>query len=134
MNFWRWHKSWCENCLFKRKLSLGTGGCLTLLDDVNTDLIVANSDVLTKLDYKTFYRQHLNNKYSVSICVRDFSYQVPYGVVYGNEVTKEIVEKPTNQFLINSGIYIFSENAIHLIQKYDTYMPYAVNKLIESNL
>ena len=114
---------------------LGTGGCLTLLDDINTDLIVANSDVLTKLDYKTFYRQHLNNKYSVSICVRDFSYQVPYGVVYGNEVAKKIVEKPTNQFLINSGIYIFSENAIHLIQQNKTPfdMPHAVNMLIESN-
>ena len=61
---------------------LGTGGRITLLEEMSTDLIVANSDILTKLDYKAFYKQHSINNCSVSVCVRDFSYQVPYGVVW----------------------------------------------------
>ena len=51
---------------------LGTGGCITLLEEMSTDLIVANSDILTKLDYKAFYKQHSINNCSVSVCKRFF--------------------------------------------------------------
>ena len=69
------------------------------------------------------------------LCVRDFSYQVPYGVVYGNEYASKIVEKPINQFLINSGIYIISKDAVNLIRNNDAPfdMPYIINKLIDEN-
>ena len=43
------------------------------------------------------------------MCVREYEYQVPYGVVeHEGHVVKAMVEKPTYRFLVNAGIYIIN--------------------------
>ena len=41
------------------------------------------------------------------MCIREYDFQVPYGVVnIGGEHVTSIVEKPVQKFFINAGIYV----------------------------
>jgi dTDP-glucose pyrophosphorylase len=111
---------------------LGTGGCLTLLKNSCDNLIVANGDILTNLNYSQLVDHHVDSSKDVTICVRNYEQQVPFGVVYGSDSVTSIVEKPRNQFLINSGIYIINKTILEKIilntPPFD--MPDVINKLI----
>ena len=95
-------------------------------------MIIANGDVLTKLNYAKFCQYHYDNGLDITICVRDFSYQVPFGVVYGGKLIDSVVEKPVTQFLINSGIYILSSKIVKELKLADTPfdIPTKINQLI----
>ena len=112
---------------------LGTGGSITLInEDVN--LLVTNGDILTKLNYQKLCEYHFENNFDVTICVRDYSLQIPYGVVTGNTLVESVVEKPSVQSLINSGIYVFSANVVKELRKAEIPfdIPSKINELIES--
>ncbi|EJD6664147.1 nucleotidyltransferase family protein [Providencia sp. CRE-3FA-0001] len=95
---------------------LGTGGALGLLPkDIPEDLpiIVMNGDVLTKIDLRKLLDFHISNNADATMCVREYDYQIPYGVINseGNKITS-MVEKPIQRFFINTGIYVISQNII----------------------
>jgi len=90
---------------------LGTGGALGLLPDSLPDLplIMINGDVLTNLDFSKLLSFHNNNIGDATMCVREYEYQVPYGVVeHEGPIVKSMVEKPMYRFLVNAGIYIIA--------------------------
>ncbi len=100
---------------------LGTGGALGLLpDDLPQDLplIMINGDVLTKVDFERLLEFHLENDADATMCVREYDYQIPYGVISneGNKVTK-MVEKPTQRYFVNAGIYAVSPRVIKSVPK-----------------
>lgn len=111
---------------------LGTGGCLTLLPSCE-NLIVANGDILTNLNYSQLVEHHLDSKKDITVCVRNYEQQVPFGVVYGDDSVTSIVEKPKNKFLINSGVYIINRGALEKIvlnpAPFD--MPTVINQSID---
>ena len=73
------------------------------------NIILVNGDILTNLNYSQLVDHHIQSGKDITICVRSYNQQVPFGVVYGNENVTSIVEKPMNQFLINSGIYVLNK-------------------------
>lgn len=88
---------------------LGTGGALGLLPKDLRDLpiIMMNGDVLTKVDFQRLLKFHNNNDAEITVCVREYEYQIPYGVIEG--VGNKIVameEKPVQRFFVNAGIYV----------------------------
>tara|TARA_R110001592_G_scaffold285513_1_gene553960 strand:- start:18510 stop:19562 length:1053 start_codon:yes stop_codon:yes gene_type:complete len=90
---------------------LGTGGALGLLPDSLPELplIMINGDVLTNLDFSKLLSFHNKKIGDATMCVREYEYQVPYGVVeHEGHVVKAMVEKPTYRFLVNAGIYIIN--------------------------
>ena len=96
---------------------LGTGGALGLLPEDCTDqpLIVMNSDVLTKLDFNALLDFHLSQNPEMTVCVREYEMQVPFGVIEGDGTfLQRIVEKPTYGFFVNAGIYVLSPDAVRL--------------------
>ncbi|MBT1443006.1 nucleotidyltransferase family protein [Shewanella sp. JM162201] len=99
---------------------LGTGGALGLLpeDIPELPLIMMNGDVLTKVDFQRLLEFHVNHDADATMCVREYDYQIPYGVVKGegNRITS-MVEKPTQRFFVNAGIYVLSPSVIHSVQK-----------------
>ena len=95
---------------------LGTGGCLTLLQNCE-NLIVANGDILTNLNFSQLVEHHIDSGHDITVCVRNYEQQVPFGVVYGGDRVTSIVEKPRNQFLINSGIYVINKDAVEKIMR-----------------
>lgn len=81
---------------------LGTGGALGLLpEDMPRDLplIMINGDVLTKVDFQRLLNFHIENDADATMCVREYDYQIPYGVINGegNQITS-MVEKPVQRF------------------------------------
>ncbi|MEZ8616531.1 nucleotidyltransferase family protein [Vibrio splendidus] len=100
---------------------LGTGGALGLLpDDLPKDLplIMINGDVLTKVDFQRLLEFHIDNNADATMCVREYDYQIPYGVINGegNKITS-MVEKPIQRFFVNAGIYVVSPQVIDSVPK-----------------
>ncbi|EGQ8295091.1 CBS domain-containing protein [Vibrio parahaemolyticus] len=100
---------------------LGTGGALGLLpEDMPKDLplIMINGDVLTKVDFQRLLNFHIENDADATMCVREYDYQIPYGVINGegNQITS-MVEKPVQRFFVNAGIYVVSPRVIQSVEK-----------------
>ncbi|MFH0259625.1 nucleotidyltransferase family protein [Vibrio barjaei] len=100
---------------------LGTGGALGLLpEDLPQDLplIMINGDVLTKVDFLRLLSFHVENDADATMCVREYDYQIPYGVINGegSKITS-MVEKPIQRFFVNAGVYVVSPRVIQSVKK-----------------
>ncbi|NMH65596.1 nucleotidyltransferase family protein [Shewanella salipaludis] len=98
---------------------LGTGGALGLLPrdlPEGLPLIMMNGDVLTKVDFQRLLEFHVRNNADATMCVREYDYQIPYGVINGegNKIIS-MVEKPIQRFFINAGIYVVSPRVIQSV-------------------
>ena len=62
---------------------LGTGGALGLLpkDLPELPIIMMNGDVLTKVNLEALLAFHNENDANATMCVREYEYQVPFGVI-----------------------------------------------------
>ncbi|MFW1875306.1 sugar phosphate nucleotidyltransferase, partial [Acinetobacter baumannii] len=62
---------------------LGTGGALSLLpaSEIQLPFIVINCDVLTNMNFEKLLDFHEQRQAIAPMCVREFQYQIPYGVV-----------------------------------------------------
>ena len=97
------------------KEPMGTAGTLTLLPEEFSKLpiILMNGDLATELDFKSLLRNHNESNSSITICVVEYDFQVPYGVIeMKKSKVKNIVEKPTHKFFVNAGIYIINPEVI----------------------
>ena len=101
---------------------LGTAGALSLLKGKpDKPIIVMNGDLLTKVNFKQLLDYHIEHKALATMCVREYSFQVPYGVVkIDNGKLQGIEEKPIHHFFVNAGIYVIEPEALKLIPE-DTY-------------
>ncbi|OLQ86151.1 alcohol dehydrogenase [Vibrio panuliri] len=98
---------------------LGTGGALGLLPKSlpkDLPLIMMNGDVLTKVDFQRLLDFHMDSEADATMCVREYEYQIPYGVING-EGSKIVgmVEKPIQRFFVNAGIYVVSPRVIQSV-------------------
>jgi NDP-sugar pyrophosphorylase family protein len=78
---------------------------------------------------------HLEHQAEATMCVREYNFQIPYGVVkMDKHRLVGIDEKPTQRFFVNAGIYVLEPKALDLLPK-DTYfdMPSLFAKVIEKN-
>lgn len=99
---------------------LGTGGALGLLPEDVTDLplIMINGDVLTTLDFERMVQYHTTSDAVATMCVRQYEYQIPYGVITGDgEVIVEMVEKPILSYFVNAGIYMLQPHLFKSVTK-----------------
>ena len=116
---------------------LGTAGSLSLLpqDLPDLPLILMNGDLVTELDFQSLLENHSKSKSEVTVCVVEYDFQVPYGVleVKGSKV-KKIVEKPTHKFFVNAGIYVINTSLIKSLRK-EKYldMPELITMKIDTN-
>ncbi|MFK7160466.1 nucleotidyltransferase family protein [Marinospirillum sp. MEB164] len=94
---------------------LGTAGALGLLpyDEINLPLFMMNGDLLTTLNHLNLLAFHEEQGGSATVCVREYEYQIPYGVIESedNRATG-IKEKPVHKFNINAGIYLLSPELV----------------------
>jgi NDP-sugar pyrophosphorylase family protein len=95
------------------KQPLGTAGALSLVPPWRATLLVINGDVLTRLNYRAMLEFHRDNAAMLTVAVRQYDVQVPYGVVEtrGVEILG-VKEKPVVQFFVNAGIYLL-EPGVH---------------------
>lgn len=98
---------------------LGTAGALGLIKHPGTEpLLVLNGDILTNVDFPALMDFHRAEKGLATICVKHHEIQVPYGVVehVGRRLTR-FVEKPTQHYLVNAGIYVLDPRALAWLPK-----------------
>jgi dTDP-glucose pyrophosphorylase len=115
---------------------MGTAGALSLLtENPDKPFFVMNGDVLTNVNFESILRYHLEKKADLTMCVREYDFEVPYGVVsVKNSCIESIIEKPIHSFFVNAGIYILNPNALDFIPKNDYYdMPTLFQKMIDKN-
>ena len=116
---------------------LGTGGALGLLPDNVPDLplIIVNGDIVTDVDFERVIQFHNKNNAEATICVRDYEYQIPFGVISGegNRIIS-MEEKPLQQFFVNAGMYVLNKSILKSVSK-NTYidMPTLLEKFINVN-
>jgi dTDP-glucose pyrophosphorylase len=86
---------------------LGTAGGLRLVEDHDEPLLVINGDIMTSVRFCDLMEYHRELGADVTIGVRKYEVQVPYGVVdcEGPRVLK-LREKPQLSFMVNAGIYV----------------------------
>jgi len=114
---------------------LGTAGAIGLLSVTDEPLLVINGDVLTRVDFRAMLDFHDEQKADMTVAVRHYDFQLPYGVVEtdGAEISG-IVEKPTMKHLIIAGIYLLSPNTCENIPTgVPLDMPELIAKLIADN-
>ncbi|WP_458777051.1 nucleotidyltransferase family protein [Desulforhopalus sp. 52FAK] len=96
----------------------GTAGALGLFPKSCSDLpvIVMNGDLLTKLNHKSLLNFHSEQGGIATMCVREYDFQVPYGVIAtdGKKIT-DIIEKPVHTFFVNAGIYVLNMELVRRV-------------------
>lgn len=99
---------------------LGTGGALGLLPESTPGLplIMVNGDVLTSVDFERVLDFHMTHHAMATMCVREYDYQIPYGVIMGDgERIISMEEKPIQRFFVNAGIYVISPEIFKNVEK-----------------
>jgi len=121
--------------IFEEK-RMGTVGALTLLKTLPSEpFFIMNGDILTNINFEHLYNFHLQNSATATMCVREYDFQVPFGVasITNKKITK-IVEKPSYNFFVSAGIYMLNPQTIKLIPKNEFYdMPTLFDELIKQN-
>lgn len=94
-----------------------------------------NADLLTKTNYRQLLEFHRENESIATLCVREYEYQIPYGVITTDEHRLvSIQEKPIQKSYVNAGIYVLSPDILsHLPQNEFYDMPELLEKAISLN-
>ncbi len=98
---------------------LGTAGALSLLpESPEGPVLVMNGDLLTRARFDQILQFHEEHAADATMAVREYDFQVPYGVVrLDGESILAIEEKPMHRFFVNAGIYALSPAALALIPR-----------------
>lgn len=114
---------------------MGTAGALYFLPEIPKEpIFVMNGDLLTKVDFGELLEYHLEQEATATMAVREYNYQVPYGVIdFDGEKITGIREKPSYSFFVNAGIYVLSPEAVAQVDKEEFFdMPQLFDDLIAS--
>lgn len=115
---------------------LGTAGALSMLPErPDAPFIVMNGDLLTAMRFDALMRFHGEVGATATMCARDYSIQVPYGVICmeGTRLVG-IEEKPVHTHFVNAGIYVLSPEALDLIEPGQPLdMPVLFERIIAGN-
>lgn len=98
---------------------LGTAGALSLLPHrPDHPFLVLNGDILTRVDYTHLLRFHADHQSTATLCVRQHTTQIPYGVVRMDDVkVVALEEKPVLTHYVNAGIYLLNPEVLDLVPK-----------------
>jgi dTDP-glucose pyrophosphorylase len=98
----------------REKEALGTAGALSLLNEsLGHPIIVMNGDLLTKLNFRSLLEFHQDHDALITMCVREYDFQVPYGVVEINgSFATALDEKPLHKFFVNAGVYVINPEVL----------------------
>jgi dTDP-glucose pyrophosphorylase len=101
----------------REEQALGSAGALQLVrDQLDEPFIVMNADLLTNVNLGALLRYHQEEGDAVTIGVRRYQLEVPYGVVdIDDGAVTGLREKPSVGFFVNAGLYAVSPEAVELL-------------------
>ena len=123
----------CEIDYIHETERMGTAGALSLLKSRPTNsFVVMNGDLLTTARFDALLKFHAETGSMATVCAREYSMQVPYGVLHTDGTKlKRIEEKPSKTYFVNGGIYVFSPEVLdHLEPGISIDMPEFLDRLM----
>jgi len=105
---------------FDETIPLGTvGGLRAHKSKFKEPFFVTNCDIIVDLDYADFYNFHKKNKNDLTLVASARNFEIPYGIceLDNNGKLSKINEKPKQNFLANTGLYILNPKVLSLIPK-----------------
>ena len=122
-------------------LPLGTAGSLRLLLEERPELthpvLVTNGDLMVDYDARALLAYHAAHKAAVTMGVRSYQHQVPFGVVERGPDghVAAIAEKPTLAVEINAAVYAVEPEVVALLpQGAPSSMPWLVEQCLARDL
>lgn len=114
---------------------LGTAGVLGMMPPLQHPLLVINGDILTEVDFRALAEHHQRRHSMMTVAVRLFGFEVPYGVVTcEGENVRGVIEKPRYSFFVNAGIYLIEPGAFEHIPRGDSFdMTDLIHWLLRAN-
>ena len=116
---------------------MGTAGALSLIKDKLTEsFFVMNGDLLTNINFEHMMEYHLSNKSIATMGVREYDFQIPYGVVNVDaENILSIQEKPVYNYFVSGGVYVLNNKVLDFIPNDEFYdMPTLFEIIIGKNM
>lgn len=125
-------KAYCEELKAKYNLKyviedkpLGTVGSIKLIKKNlgNKPFFVTNADIIINSDLEDIYDFHQKKKNDVTIIVAAKKFTIPYGICTTNKkgLVIKIQEKPFQELLVNTGMYVLNPDIIKLFPSNRSY-------------
>ena len=112
---------------------LGTAGPIAFVSDLEETFLVMNGDVLSTLPLRELLQFHKTNNAIATIATHHRRVKVDLGVIQwdGDARVTGYIEKPTYDYSVSMGIYVFEPRVLTYIPKGEYYdFPDLVKKLI----
>lgn len=127
----------CRIEYIRESTPLGTAGAISLIPKIKDDFIFMNGDILTTMNFIEAYNYHKNNNNLLTLCTYKKSVKSSLGIINIDEQSNvtSYLEKPTNEYLVSSGIYIMHpkiKNYINKNEKID--LPQLIQRLIRKDM
>lgn len=105
------------------KEPLGTIGAVGLIPEFQNEFIlVMNSDLLTNIDFESFFMDFMDSDADLSILSIPYKVDIPYAVLETeNGRITSLKEKPRYTYYSNGGIYLMKREVLDRIPKGDFY-------------
>lgn len=103
---------------------LGTAGSLQYLKGIlKVPFFVTNCDIIINADFTDLYKFHQKNNFAITLVASAKEYIIPYGTceLNGDGHLACLNEKPQYNFLINTGLYVLSPDALNLVPENEVY-------------
>lgn len=118
-------------------IPLGTIGAVSKINDFKHEyVLVTNSDILTNLNYESFFINFIEKDADMSVVTIPYDVEIPYAVM---ETKKDkvlsFIEKPTYTYYSNGGIYLIKKSILKYIPENTHYNSTDLMQLLlEKNL
>lgn len=101
------------------ELPLSTVGPLTLIDALPDHFLVCNGDVITDLDFRAIYDQHLASGSLLTVGTVERQDAIDYGVLETDSAGRVMTfqEKPAVSYLVSMGVYVFSRKVLEIVPR-----------------
>lgn len=112
---------------------LGTAGPLSLLEGLDETFFVSNGDILSTIDMESLLAYHRQHGAVATIATHRRDIKIDLGVIQCNSqgFVTDYIEKPTYNFYVSMGIYIFEPGVLKHIPYAEYFdFPELVLKLI----
>lgn len=98
---------------------LGTIGAVSQIENFkHSFILVANSDLLTNIDYEQFFLEFIKEDADLAVLTIPYQVRIPYAVLETKDGNvKSFKEKPIYTYYSNGGIYLMKREMLNFIPK-----------------
>ncbi|MBE0670198.1 MAG: NTP transferase domain-containing protein [Anaerolineales bacterium] len=97
---------------------LGTAGPISLIPNLQETFLVMNGDLLTTIDYSAMWKYHKERGAIATLASYRREVNIDLGVIETESGwVKDYIEKPTYQYAVSTGIYIFEPAVLKYVEQ-----------------